>query len=104
MQLAVHYPDMAGRVAIREIVLKPGAGERRRFAVEGWGLIQIQANLAEGDPVPVRIAVNSERRAACWTARYSEMGNPADWNWPAVGRHRARHGRLARKWQKQERG
>jgi hypothetical protein len=89
---ALHYPDTKGHVAESKIQLDPKMcdGHTSRYSVEGWGLIQFQANLRHAPTIECRVAVNTRRRAEAWAGTYPELGDPCLWNWRLVQRHAGR--------------
>ena len=97
--LALHYPDTGG-LAVRERIElnKPAAnGATWRYAIGGWGLIQLQLDLRHPGAVGCRIAVNSAERARTWAKPNDRLGDPALWDWPVVEKHARRLIRVLRK-------
>ena len=88
VHIAVHYPDMAGRVVNTRLALDPArcAGHTYRFRADGWGLIQVYLQLGSGS-LQSFISANSEKRASAWAATFPEIDLPAAWDWVAVARH-----------------
>ena len=88
----IHYPDTRGYVLKQKIKNNPKkSGEHTwHMTVEGWGLIQLQADLKHAPEVECRVAVNSEKRAAAWAGSYPEFRSPELWDWKAVQKHTAR--------------
>jgi hypothetical protein len=96
LQFALHFPDTKGHVAERKIALdgKKCDGHTWRYTVEGWGLIQLQADLRRLPVIECRVAVNTQARAEAWASTYPEFRNPGLWDWSVVQRHA---GRIIRK-------
>ncbi len=96
---ALHYPDTGGLAVQERIDLNSPAanGAAWRYAVRGWGLIQLQLEFRDSAAVGCRIAVNSAERASAWAATYPQLGEPSLWNWPLVERHARRLIRVLRK-------
>jgi hypothetical protein len=88
VHIAVHYPDMAGRVVNTRLALDPArcAGHTYRFRADGWGLIQVYLQLGSGS-LGSFVSANSEKRANAWAATIPDLDPPAVWDWPAVARH-----------------
>lgn len=88
VHVAVHYPDMAGRVAITRVALDPArcAGHTWRQSIDGWGLIQVYLQLGS-ESLGSFVSANSEKRANAWAATIPDLDPPAVWDWPAVARH-----------------
>jgi hypothetical protein len=88
VHVAVHYPDMAGRVASTRVALDAAKcdGHTHRYRTDGWGLIWVYLQLGSRTPESF-ISANSEKRADAWAATYPELDPPATWAWPAVTRH-----------------
>lgn len=86
--LAVHYPDMAGRVARTRVSLNPRKcnGHTYRYRVDGWGLVQVHLQLRPAK-LDSFISANSEERALSWATTLPELDPPSTWHWPAVSRH-----------------
>jgi hypothetical protein len=93
---AIWYPSCNGRVEREKINLKPEYcdGHTTRYSVGGWGIFHLQLDFKPGPRIDCRIAVNSEKRAIAWQARYPEWLAVDAWNWPEVRKH---EGRLMRK-------
>jgi hypothetical protein len=89
---SVHFTDTRGHVLQRKIKLDPRKcdGHTWRHTVQGWGLIQLQADLKRPPGVECRIAVNSQKRASAWADTYPELRAPDLWDWRATERHAAR--------------
>ncbi|GAA0908895.1 hypothetical protein [Virgisporangium aurantiacum] len=71
----------------RRIDFLPGVSERGtfRYTCEGWGLIQLQYGGRYRDELRwSHTNHNSEKRARAWAASIPRLGDPAEWNWPAV--------------------
>ena len=98
--LALHYPDTGG-LAVRERIdlNNPAAanGATWRYAIGGWGLIQLQLDFRQPGVVGCRIAVNSADRARAWAKPNHPLGEPALWDWPLVEKHARRLIRVLRK-------
>jgi hypothetical protein len=92
LQYCLHYQESLGHVAERKITLKQSTcgGHSWRWTVEGWGLIQFQADLKQLPKIECRIAVNSQKRAELWADTISELRSPALWDWQIVERHASR--------------
>jgi hypothetical protein len=88
VHIAVHYPDMAGRVVSTRVALDPVkcGGHSHRHRADGWGLIQVYLQLGSTLPQSF-VSANSEKRANAWAATFPELDLPSAWNWPAVARH-----------------
>jgi hypothetical protein len=99
VQFALHYPDTKGHVAERKITLdsKRSDGHTWRYAVEGWGLIQLQGDLRDAPTIECRVAVNTQKRAEGWAATYPELLDPSLWDWSAIQHH---SGRIIRRMKK----
>lgn len=99
VQFAVHFPDTKGHVAERKIALdgKKCDGHAWRYTVEGWGLVQLQADLRRFPVIECRIAVNTQARAEAWASTHPECRDPGLWDWSVVQRHA---GRIIRKLKK----
>ena len=95
----LQYPDTKGHVAERKIVLDPKKcnGHTWRYTVEGWGLIQFQADLRRAPAIECRVAVNTQKRAEAWGSTYPELRAPGLWDWRVVQHHA---GRIIRKMKK----
>ncbi len=89
---AIHYADSLGYVAEQKIRLNPKKcrGHTWRYVVEGWGLIQFQADLQHAPMITCRVAVNSPKRAEAWASTSPHLGKPGSWNWQAVEKHARR--------------
>jgi hypothetical protein len=89
---AIHFPDSLGHVAEQKITLnaKKCGGHTWRYAVEGWGLIQFQADVKHAPMVICRVAVNTQKRAEAWASTFPHLGGPGSWNWQAVEKHARR--------------
>ena len=87
--LVVHYPDMAGRLALTRHALDPEKcdGHTYRYIAEGWGLIFVYLQISPTGKLESFVSANSEKRALAWEPTYPEMDPPGTWDWPAVGRH-----------------
>jgi hypothetical protein len=92
LNYVLHYPDTKGYVAKRKITLnaKSCDGHTWRYTVEGWGLIQLQADLKRAPAIECRVAVNSQKRAEAWVDTYPDFRDPGLWDWRAVQRHAGR--------------
>ncbi|MBB5800470.1 hypothetical protein F4560_000238 [Saccharothrix ecbatanensis] len=85
----------------RRIDLRPGAlGDATfRYCCEAWGLVQ----LYHGGPAGTdelrwsHANHNTEKRAAAWSATLPRLGDPAQWNWPAVTSASGRLNRAVRR-------
>ena len=98
LQYSLHYQESLGHVLKRKIMLKQSkCGHSWRWTVEGWGLIQFQADLKQLPKIECRIAVNSQKRAELWADTISELRSPALWDWQIVERHASRLIRRLRK-------
>jgi hypothetical protein len=86
--VAVHYPDMAGKLAQTRVSLdrRKCNGYAYRYRAEGWGLVWVYLQLRPANPDSF-ISANSEKRALAWAATLPELDPPTTWDWPAVGRH-----------------
>ena len=87
--LAVHYPDMGGRLGLPRHALDPDQcdGHTFRHIAEGWGLVFVYLQVSLDGRLESFVSANTEKRALAWEATYPDMESPALWNWPAVGRH-----------------
>lgn len=96
LQFALHFPDTKGHVAERKIALdaRKCDGHTWRYTVEGWGLVQLQADLRRLPVIECRVAVNSQARAEAWASTHPELRDPGLWEWSVVQRHT---GRIIRK-------
>jgi hypothetical protein len=92
VHFALHYSDSKGHVAERKITLDPRKcdGHTWRYAVEGWGLIQLQGDLRHAPAIECRVAVNTQKRAEAWAATYPELRDPSLWDWRAIQHHAGR--------------
>ena len=88
VHVAVHYPDMAGKLTQSYISLDPlkCGGHTHRYRVDGWGLVWVYLQLRP-QGLTSFISANSEKRAAAWAATYPELEPPSIWDWSAVARH-----------------
>lgn len=88
VHVAVHYPDIAGRLARTRDSLDPLKcnSHTYRYRVNGWGLIWVYLQLRPAS-LDSFISANSERRALAWAATLPELDPPSIWNWSAVARH-----------------
>lgn len=88
VHIAVHYPDMAGRIARTRVALNPSKcdGHTYRYRADGWGLIRVYLQLHPKTRESF-VSANSETRANAWAATLPELDAPATWDWPAVARH-----------------
>lgn len=98
VSIAIHYPDMRGRLAVTRISLNPEAcqGATYRFCCEGWGVIYAYLPVAEPVGIAPFISANSEKRAMAWASTYPKWDSPASWDWGAVNRHLRRLRRALR--------
>jgi len=98
LNLVAHFPEAKGQVEVRRISLKPEKcnGASWRESVEGWGVIQLQVKHLDSGTAEVRIAVNTEKRAAAWALTYPEMGSPSLWDWQHVEKQARRLIRILR--------
>jgi hypothetical protein len=87
VHIAVHYPDMAGRLVNTRLALDPAkcGGHSYRYRADGLGLIQVYLQLGSTLPQSF-VSANSEKRANAWATTFPELDPPAAWNWPAVAR------------------
>ena len=99
LHYALHYRETKGYVAERKIALnsKSCEGHTWRYSVEGWGLIQLQADLRRTSGVECRVAVNTQKRAEAWASTYPDLRDPGLWDWRVVQQHA---GRIIRKMKK----
>jgi hypothetical protein len=90
--VALHYPDVGGRLELRRINLDPAktGGATYRFAAEGWGLVFVNLHVAGRSTLGSFVSANSEKRALKWSSTCPELGRPEAWVWPAVARHARR--------------
>lgn len=97
--LVLHYPETNGLAIKRRIALDPErcGGATFRYAMEGWGLIQLQIRCKDTSAIKCRLAANTERRALAWAPTFPELGDPLQWNWRAVERHARRLIRVLRR-------
>ena len=88
VQVAVHYPDMAGDVTQSYVPLDPlkCGGHNYRYRVDGWGLVWVYLQLRPPGLTSF-ISANSEKRAVAWAAEFPELEPPSIWDWSAVARH-----------------
>lgn len=88
IHVAVHYPDMAGRLARTHVSLDPLKcnGRTYRYRVDGWGLVWVYLQLRPAS-LDSFVSANSEKRALAWAATLPELDPPSIWHWPAVARH-----------------
>ncbi len=88
VHVAVHYPDMAGRVARTRVALDPHKceGHTYRYKVDGWGLIWVHLQLRSAN-LESFVSANSEKRANAWAPTFPELDAPSAWDWPTVARH-----------------
>lgn len=88
VHVAVHYPDMAGKIVKARVALDPQKcdGHSYRYKAEGWGLIWVHLQLRPSI-LESSISANSEKRANAWALTFPELESPAAWNWPSVARH-----------------
>jgi hypothetical protein len=88
IHVAIHYPDMAGKITISRVALDPEKcnGHAYRYKVEGWGLIWVHLRLRPGN-VESFISANSEKRANAWASTLPELESPSTWDWRSVARH-----------------
>ena len=95
----VQYSETGGFVRKRKVQLDPNRcdGATYRYAMEGWGLIQVQIDLTDRERVRVRFAVNSEKRANNWAGVAPELKSPNLWNWSLVEKNARRMIRVLRK-------
>jgi hypothetical protein len=89
---ALYYPDTKGHVAERRVTLDPAKcdGHTWRYAVQGWGLIQLQGDLRRAPAIECRVAVNTQKRAEAWAGTYPESQDPRLWDWKLVQHYAAR--------------
>lgn len=99
LNYAIHFPATKGYVAERKITLNPKScdGHTWRSTIEGWGLIQLQADLTHAPTIECRVAVNSPKRAKAWSDTCPDFRDPDLWDWKAVQQHA---GRIVRKMKK----
>jgi hypothetical protein len=72
---------------IKQIALKPSNGRRFRFAIEGWGLIQLYlGGVGPSGLVPSHTNHNSEKRAVLWSHTNPELMSPEVWDWKQIVR------------------
>ena len=88
VHVAVHYPDMAGRVVRTRVPLEPKKcdGHTYRYRVDGWGLIWVYLQLRPAN-LESFVSANSEKRANAWAPTFPEIDAPSTWDWPVVARH-----------------
>lgn len=82
----IYYPESKGIKIKEEFKLDPKrcGGKTYRYKFVGWGIIFIHLNLTDIDIIECRISVNSKKRAENWSTTYSNLGNPAIWEWKIV--------------------
>lgn len=99
LSYAIHYPEAKGYIEKEHIKLNPKSceGHTHRFCINGWGLIQLQADIRNAPLIKCRIAVNPESRAQAWASTYPNFRDPAEWDWPIV---KKRAGQLIRRLRK----
>lgn len=91
-QFVLWSPEMGGHVSHERIDFTPAAaakvGATHRFAVRGWGMIQLYTGFRHGELglAPSHTSHNSVARAEKWHRTYREMGPPDAWDWAAVRR------------------
>jgi hypothetical protein len=97
----LHAPEMKGRVVHQRVTFQPAAvpGASFRYDTHGWGLIQLYFGSVRPDRSLTNSHTNhnSESRARKWAGTYTEVGDPSDWDWPAVERTSGRLIRYIRK-------
>lgn len=83
---ALYYPKANGYFHKKKVRLNPEScdGATYRYTASGWGVIHVQISLRDKPVVEVRVAVNSAKRAANWSATYSELKDPELWDWKYV--------------------
>ena len=98
VSIAIHYPDMKGRLGVTRISLNPQKcqGATYRFCCEGWGVIYAYLPVAVPVGVAPFVSANSEKRATAWASTYPELDAPQTWDWAAVSRHLRRLRRALR--------
>ena len=82
------------------IALNPGAlGDATfRYHCQGWGLIQLYFGVTTDESLRwSHTNHNTEKRASVWADTLGELGDPAEWDWPAVTRASGRLNRAIRK-------
>ena len=73
--------------SIRRIKLKPSTGHTHRYAINGWGLIQLHlGGFGPSGLVHSHTNHNSEKRAHLWAGTYPDLGSPKAWDWKQVVR------------------
>src|SRR6266436_8368118 len=89
VSIAIHYPDMQGRLGVRRISLNPETceGATYRYCCEGWGVIYAYLPVAAPVGITSFISANSERRAMNWASTHPEWDPSQTWDWVAVGNH-----------------
>ncbi len=99
IDFAIYYPSTNGFIEKKKIDLRPEKcnGAKKRFSIEGWGLIQLQMDLKCKPKIKCRIAVNSEKRANAWCETYPELKSPNLWDWKMVEKNTRRLIRVLRK-------
>jgi len=72
---------------IKHIKLQPKTGYKYRYAIEGWGLIQLYlGGLSPLGVVHSHTNHNSEKRADAWQDTISYLGSAGTWDWKQVTR------------------
>ena len=91
IHVAVHYPEMAGRIAHTFVSLDPLKcnGHTYRYRADGWGLIWVHLQLRPTS-LNSSISANSQKRALAWASTRPELDSPSTWDWPVVARHLTR--------------
>jgi len=99
IDLVLHYPETRGLVEKKKIDLQPEqcGGATRRYAMEGWGLIQLQIDYKAAPTIVCRFAVNTEKRAQEWAPTIPALGPPERWDWKAVAQNARRLIRVLQK-------
>jgi hypothetical protein len=98
VSIAIHYPDMRGRLGVTRISLNPEKcqGATYRFCCEGWGVIYAYLPVATPVGIAPFVSANSEKRAMAWVSTHPEWDPPETWDWVAVSRHLRRLSRALR--------
>jgi hypothetical protein len=98
VSIAIHYPDMQGRLGITRVSLNPATcqGATYRFCCEGWGVIHAYLPVAMPVGVAPFVSANSEKRAMTWASTYPDWDPPHTWDWQSVSRHLRRLRRALR--------
>jgi hypothetical protein len=98
VSIAIHYPDMQGRLGVTRVSLNPEMcqGATYRFCCEGWGVIYTFLPVAAPVGIAPFVSANSEKRAMSLASTYPEWGSPQMWDWTAVSRHLRRLRRALR--------